>query len=322
MGSAIALGTTVSIYHIAEVERALAKAEGQSFEGLRRIYKKMLETGPLRFVTKPSTADVLAPVKALCPNFAGVLDDLTSYIELALIGKGGLNILPVLLAGDPGVGKTHFAKCLANALDMPYQFMSMGTMSANWVLAGSAPTWSGARHGKVAEALIDNEFASLLYLIDELDKTGGDSRFDPFGALLQLMEKETAQNFKDEFLDVEMDASSILWVATANDPTRIPDYILSRMAVYEVPPPTPAEAQIIAHNIYTGLRANLDWPFEENLRPDTLDAVSHVPPRELKKKLLDGMACAYRAKRDWLAPDDIRSSHVKSKRSIGFMAKA
>jgi ATP-dependent Lon protease len=320
MSSPLAIGSTVSIFQVEEVVRALEKSDGPNLDGLRRVYQKMLEFGAMRLVTKPSTAEVLDPVKELCPNFEGVLEDISNYIELSLVSSGGLNILPVLLAGDPGVGKTHFSKCLASALNLPYQFVSMGTMSAGWVLSGSAPTWQGARHGKIAEALIDNDFASILYMVDELDKTGGDSRYDPFGALLQLLEKDTARHFKDEYLDVEMDASSILWVATANDLGRIPDYILSRMAVYEVPAPTEAQAETIAGNIYNQLRAAHNWPFEPVLRSEALGVLCHVAPREMKKKILDGMACALRAKRDWLAPGDIRSSHVKSARSIGFQA--
>lgn len=321
MTFSLALGNTVSIYHVDDVQRALDKADGQNAEGLRRVYRKMLEAGPDRFVSKPSNAQTLLAVGEQCPNFAGVLEDLANYIELSVVNRGGLNLLPILLAGDPGVGKTHFAKCLSKALSVPFQFVSMGTLSAGFVLAGSAPTWSGARHGKVAEALIDDQFANPLYLMDELDKTGGDSRYDPYGALLQLMEKETAQHFKDEYLDVPIDASSIVWVATANDASRIPDYILSRMAVYEVPAPTPQQARVIAANIYAALRREHTWPFEESLREQALDVICQVPPREMKKKLLDGMASALRQRREWLQASDIRSSHVKSSRSIGFVSQ-
>jgi ATP-dependent Lon protease len=250
-----------------------------------------------------------------------VLEDLEGYVELALASKGGFSVLPLLLTGDPGVGKTHFAKCLANALSLPYQFLSMGTMSAGWVLSGSAPTWSGARHGKIAASLIDSDFANPLYLIDELDKTGGDSRYDPYGALLQLMERDTARHFKDEFLDVALDASSVVWVATANDAARIPDYILSRMAVYEVPAPTQDQGRVIAANIFSALCAEHGWAFEAVLSPDTQDAVSRVAPREMKKKLLDGVAHAMRAKRGSLLPEDVRSSHVRESRKMGFLAQ-
>jgi ATP-dependent Lon protease len=119
-----------------------------------------------------------------CSNFRGVLEDLLNHLELAVANKRGLAILPIMLTGGPGVGKTYFAKQLAKALGLDFQFVS-STMSAGWVLGGSAPNWQGARHGKISASLIAGEFGNPVYLLDELDKTGGDSRREPFGALLQ-----------------------------------------------------------------------------------------------------------------------------------------
>ncbi len=316
----LSLGSSMTLFNVSEVEKALDGLESQSSnsEGLRRVYKKMLDFGPERFVSKPASSAPLEKVAQECPNFKGVLEDLSNHIELGVVNKRGLTLLPVLLAGAPGVGKTHFAKKLADSLGLSYQFLSMGTMSAGWVLGGSAPTWSGARHGKIAASLIEGEFANPLYLLDELDKTGGDSRYDPYGALLQLLERDTAEHFKDEYLDVEINASAIIWVATANDVSLIPDYILSRMAVYDVPAPTQDESFYIAQRIYDGLRKELDWQFEHQLPAELYDAVSEIAPREMKKKLLDAMASAVRAKRHTLKPDDIRATRVKQARSIGF----
>jgi ATP-dependent Lon protease len=321
--SSLAIGSSMTLFDVSEVEKAMADlGDGPqaSSDSLRRVYKKMLTRGPDRFVTKPASAAPLAQVMETCPNFRGVLEDLTNHIELATVNKRGLKLIPIILAGDPGVGKTHFAKQLAGALGLSFQFLSMGTMSAGWVLGGSAPTWQGARHGKIAATLIEGEFGNPLYVLDELDKTGGDSRYDPFGALLQLLERDTAQHFKDEYLDVAMDASAIVWVATANDPSLIPQYILSRMTVYDVPAPTEDEAFFIAQRIYDNLRADLDWAFEPDLPAELHDLFSEIAPRDMRKKLTDAMASAVHAKRTRLRPDDIRATHAKQARSIGFMS--
>ncbi len=310
----------MTLFNVAEVEKALDGLESQSTnaEGLRRVYKKMLAQGPERWVSTPSSSASLTEVAEACPNFKGVLEDLASHIELAAVNKNGLAMIPVLLAGEPGVGKTHFAKQLAKALGLHFEFLSMGTMSAGWVLGGSAPTWSGARHGKIAGSLIDGEFANPLYLLDELDKTGGDARYDPHGSLLQLLERETSKHFKDEYLDVAMNASAIVWVATANNIDAIPDYILSRMAVYEVPAPTRDQAFYIAQRIYDTLRADLAWDFAPELDASLHDVVKDIPPREMRKKILDAMAHAVRVRRNQLHAEDLRASSVKRPRTMGF----
>ena len=126
--------------------------------------------------------------------------------------------------------------------------------------------------------------------------------------------------FKDEYLDVSINASAIVWVTTANDAELVPDYIRQRMNIYHVPAPTDDEAFHIAQRVYNAERAELDWEFEPKLSEDLYDLVTVIAPRDMRKKLLDAMACAVRAKRHHLVPADVKSSHAKRGRSIGFMA--
>lgn len=313
-------GKTVQLFDPQDVRGAMEKVDGPQAEGQRRVYQKMLDAGPDRFVSAPTGGAALDAIVQSCPHFAGVVEDLANYVALAAVRKEGFALTPILLAGDPGVGKTHFSKCLAQALNLSHHFISMGTLSANWVLSGSAPTWQGARHGKVAGALIDAPFANPLFLLDELDKTGGDSRFDPFGALLQLMERDTATHFRDEYLDVPLNMSKVVWISTANDISRVPDFILSRMSVYEVPAPTRDEARAIANNVYSTLRKEHDYPFPPELDDDTLSELETVVPRQMTKRILDGMASTVRMKGERLTPAGVRASHEKTARGIGFLA--
>ena len=312
-------GTSFRLYDPDVVQHAMERAEGPQAESQKRAYRRMLEHGPDRFVAAPADEDDLDVVARTSPNFAGVVEDLANHVALAAVREGGFHLSPILLAGDPGVGKTHFAKSLAKALGLTFEFISMGTLSANWVLSGSAPTWQGARYGKIAGTLIESQFANPLFLLDELDKTGGDSRFDPYGALLQLMEQDTASHFRDEYLDVPLDMSKVVYVGTANSLDSIPDFILSRMTVYEVPAPTPEEARVIANNIYTRLRAQHRYPFPPDLEEATLDVLQKVAPREMGKRILDGMAATVRAKADRLTPARVCSSHERGHRTMGFI---
>lgn len=307
------------VYDTKHVEAALAGDEERSAGFLRKTYLKMCEFGGTRYLIKPSRPDALDGLEALCPNFQCVIDDLKKYLHLAVAGNESMSFMPLLLAGDPGVGKTHFAKMLAKALGLDYEFCSMGAMTAGWVLSGSSSSWQGARHGKVAQKLIEGETANPVFVLDELDKAGGDSRYDPMGVLYQLLEHETASHFKDEFLDVPMDASVILWVATANDLSRIPEPILSRMGVYEVPSPTPEQAAQIAKLVFEGLLKAHPWKFEPQLSESVLEALAEVPPREMKKRLLDAMGTALMAGRDSLTADDVRSQRRPLKNPVGFM---
>ena len=315
----VMLGGTMKVYQAQQVERALEDCgDNPNAAHLRKVYGKMLERGEERFVAKPARAEVLDPLREQCPNFVEVIDDLSRFLTLAACGRALPNMMPVLLAGDPGVGKTFFSKGLAGAMQVPFHFLSMGTTTAGWVLSGSSPTWSGARHGKIAEALIDDQFANSVFLLDELDKCGGDSRYDPYGALLQLMEPETSRHFNDEYLGVDLDASAVFWVATANDLSQIPDHILSRMQVYEVRPPTADEGVQIARNIHAALLREYELPFEPELTQDVLELLAQVPPREMRKTLLDALGAARMAGSSRLAREHFRDRQPRNRAPMGF----
>ncbi len=304
------------VYDVADVEKALNSESERGDTYLRKTLEKMRASTGTRYLIKPARPDALDGMEELCPNFKSVIEDLKKYLHLAVEGNESLGFMPVLLAGEPGVGKTHFAKLLAKALGMDFEFLSMGSMTAGWILSGSSPSWHGARYGKVAQKLIEGETANPLFALDELDKVGADARYDPMGALLQLLERETSSHFKDEFLDIPVDASTILWVATANDLSRIPGPVLQRMAVYDVPNPTPDEAAQIACLVYAGLLRDHSWKFDPELSQDVKSALASTAPREMKKHLVDAMGGALMKGRKHLVADDIKPR--KGPTRIGF----
>jgi ATP-dependent Lon protease len=314
----IALARTRTVYDLNEVQGALDRNRGRSPE-LEVFYERMLETGAERFVTTPSSLDALDPLFEECPNFDDVLDDLARYLRLAHAGDQGCNLMPILLLGGPGVGKTHFAKRLARALQTDCELISMNALSAGFVITGSSASWRGAKCGKVAERLVRGEYANPVIVLDEVEKASGSSQSDPLAALYQLLEPETACAFRDEFIDVDIDASQIFWVLTANSIEGIPHPLLNRMAVYDVPAPTPRQSAGIAQRIYQGLLKALNLAaFDPLMDEAVLERLAGVSPRDLRKTLLDGLGHAVADGRDYVVAADIRIKATPGKGRIGF----
>src|SRR6185436_2241109 len=115
----------------------------------------------------------------------------------------------------------------------------------------------------------------------------------------------TASHFKDEFIDVDMDASHILWIATANDESMIPEPILNRMNVYAIDRPDAAGARTIALAVYHEILDAHRWPFPPEPTESVLERLAAVPARDMRKLLLDAFGTAQLANRDYLVPEDI-----------------
>ena len=314
----ITLARTRAVYDLLDVQDALERSRGRSPE-LDAFYERMLETGPERFVTTPSSIASLDALREDCPNFDEVLDDLARYLRLAHAGNRGFNVMPILLLGGPGVGKTHFARRLAKAMGTEFELISMNALSAGFVITGSSASWRGAKCGKVAERLVRGQFANPVVVLDEVEKATGSSQSDPLAALYQLLEPETARAFRDEFIDVEIDASQICWVLTANSTEGIPAPLLNRMAVYEVPAPTREQAAGIGQRMYAALLEELNLEgFDERLADAVLDLLAPVSPRDLRKTLLDSLGYAVAGGRSLVTLADVRIKTTPGKGRIGF----
>jgi ATP-dependent Lon protease len=226
----------------------------------------------------------------------------------------------MLLLGPPGIGKTHFAREVAELLGTGLGFISMSSLTAGWVLSGASSQWKGARPGKVFETLVDGQYANPVMVVDEIDKARGEHAYDPLGALYSLLEHDTAQTFTDEFAEVAIDASQVIWVATANDERAIPEPIRNRMNVFEVQMPDRDAARTIALRLYTGIRDAHDWGRRFDTAPadDVLDQIGELAPREMRRAWMTAFGNARLAGRDNLQTQDL--PQAGSKRStIGFL---
>ncbi len=314
------LASMRSVYQLHEVERKLAKLPGKEAESLRSTYERMLERGAERFQVKPSGIPDMAGLYQSLPNFGEVLDDVKRHVALSQDSSDGLEVTPMLLLGPPGIGKTHFARKLAELLGTGMNLVPMSSMTAGWLLSGASSQWKGAKPGKVFEALVDGQYANPVLVVDEIDKAGTEAQYDPLGALYSLLEHDTAQNFVDEFAEVAIDASQVIWITTANDERAIPEPILNRMNVFEVPAPTPEQARRIAGHLHAAVRAEHGWgsQFQPELPADVLDALAELAPREMRRALMTGFGNARLDGRDQVHVDDLpRPAGGKSR--MGFV---
>lgn len=218
------------------------------------------------------------------PNFKNVVDYYRGAFAMNKTRKNSEYVAPrpILLLGEAGIGKTYFANSLAKLLNTSYNFFDSNSISTSWALSGSSPSWRGADAGLIFKTLAESVNISPVITLDEIDKLQINSQNSPFSLFHQMFEKENARKFYDEYLKFYFDASNIIYVLTANSIRNIPESLLSRMEVFNIPNPSKDEMRLVAQNIYNK-ELNGSQFFTSKLNDEQLDLLSDLRPREVQK---------------------------------------
>ena len=218
-----------------EIQRFKGMPGGSQEANVLRTYIETVLEMPWKKVSRDNQ-DIIHAKEILEEDHYGlekVKDRVLEFLAVRALTKKGTS--PILcLVGPPGTGKTSIARSVAHALGKKYVRISLGGIHDEAEIRGHRKTYVGAMPGRIADAMRQAGVSNPLMLLDEIDKVSADYRGDVSSALLEVLDGEQNVKFRDHYLEIPLDLSGVLFIATANDASTIPRPLLDRMEVIEV----------------------------------------------------------------------------------------
>ena len=218
-----------------EINRFKVMPGGSQEANVLRTYIETVMELPWKKMTKDSQ-DIKRAKEILEEDHYGlekVKERVLEYLAVRMLTKKGQTPI-ICLVGPPGTGKTSIARSVARALNKKYVRISLGGVHDEAEIRGHRKTYVGSMPGRIAEAMRQAGVANPLMLLDEIDKVSSDYKGDVSSALLEVLDGEQNVKFRDHYVEIPLDLSNVLFIATANTTQTIPGPLLDRMEVIEV----------------------------------------------------------------------------------------
>lgn len=270
---------------------AMVRARSSASDDTKAVMDLIRVRGSCRsLVPVPENyAETCADLARVFPNFLEFINDhLLPQLALSRLSEQRwFGLTPLLFVGPPGIGKTTFCETLAGAVGVPFQRINLEAAQASFEITGVARGWGSAGPGRLLRWLAKDIPVNGILVMEELEKAGGDARYDPKAPLLQLLEETTVKAFCDQSMpEVEFDLSPVSFIFTANSLEGLSAPLLDRMTVIEIPAMTPAQAREAARRQYTRLLEGFQLPVAPPLlSEDALDILCLESPRRQRQLL-------------------------------------
>lgn len=289
-------------------------AQGDKDHAKREVMalSRAIECGPCRSIVRPiECRDAFDDLALELPAFRSVIELIRNAHALSEVTGSALAIPPLLLVGPPGVGKSYFCGRLAEVLESGSKWIPMDQPSAGSQLRGSDRAWGNSMHGVLYELLALGNTANPVVVLDEIDKAARklySQDVDPLAQLYSALEPETARRLADVSLDVELDASQVLYVATANGLKNLDSALLSRFEVTMIGLPMASERRESAARVATTALGRLGVAGLVGVSPGAVAVLAEFAPRVIRRAVEKAVAAAVAGGKRMVRAEDIEET--------------